>query len=51
MFSFTGLTPAQVERLAAEYSVYMVPNGRANIAGINKHNVEYVAKAIHEVTK
>ncbi|KAK8811322.1 hypothetical protein WA158_003057 [Blastocystis sp. Blastoise] len=51
MFSFTGLTPEQVEALATQYSVYMVPTGRASLSGINTHNVEYIAKAIHEVTK
>ena len=51
MFSFTGLTPEQVERLKNEYRVYILSNGRASISGINTHNVEYIAKAMHEVTK
>ena len=46
MFSFTGLTPEQVDRLATEFGVYAVRNGRICICGLNKKNVAYVAKAI-----
>ena len=49
MFSFTGLTPEQVERLAADYGIYAVKNGRICICGLNTRNVEYVAKSIAEV--
>ena len=49
MFSFTGLTPEQVDRLATEFGVYAVRNGRICICGLNKKNVAYVAKAIATV--
>ncbi|EGG14038.1 aspartate aminotransferase [Cavenderia fasciculata] len=51
MFCFTGLTPEQVDRLASEFHVYLTRNGRISIAGITSKNVEYLAKAIHSVTK
>ncbi len=51
MFSFTGFTPDQIERLKKEYAIYAVGNGRICIAGINNHNVEYVAKAFTAVQK
>ncbi|VEG12447.1 amino acid aminotransferase [Moraxella cuniculi] len=51
MFSFTGLTAAQVARLREEFAVYMVDNGRMCVAGLNNANVEYVANAIAEVLK
>ena len=51
MFAYTGLTKAQVERCIKEYHIYLTMNGRISIAGLNTHNVEYVAKAFHEVTK
>eukprot|EP00123_Amoebidium_parasiticum_P001101 comp12110_c0_seq1/m.6846 comp12110_c0_seq1/g.6846 ORF comp12110_c0_seq1/g.6846 comp12110_c0_seq1/m.6846 type:complete len:435 (-) comp12110_c0_seq1:417-1721(-) len=51
MFCFTGMTPAQVKRLRDEYSVYLTGDGRISIAGITSHNVDYLAKAMHEVTK
>ncbi len=49
MFSFTGLTPEQVDRLATEFGIYAVRNGRICICGLNTRNVEYVAKAIAAV--
>jgi aspartate aminotransferase len=51
MFCYTGLTPEQVDQLTSKYSVYLTRNGRISIAGISSHNVGYLAKAIHEVTK
>ena len=51
MFSFTGFTPDQVERLKKEYGIYAVANGRICIAGLNNHNVQYVAKAFTAVQK
>ncbi|ORZ37884.1 pyridoxal phosphate-dependent transferase [Catenaria anguillulae PL171] len=51
MFCFTGLKPEEVERLKSEFAVYLTKDGRISIAGISSHNVEYLAKAIHEVTK
>lgn len=51
MFSYTGLTPAQVDRLRNDYSIYMVTSGRINIAGLNETNLDYVCKAIADVVK
>jgi len=51
MFSYTGITSAQVDRLRTEYSLYMTQDGRISVAGLNNGNVEEVAKRIHEVTK
>jgi len=45
-FSFS--TVKQVEFLAKNYHIYLLNSGRINICGITTHNVEYVAKAIHE---
>ena len=51
MFSFTGLTPEQVERLQSEFGIYMVSNSRMCVAGLNVSNVDYVANAMAEVLK
>ena len=51
MFSFTGLTKEQVKELREKFHIYLLDSGRANIAGLNEHNIDYVANAIHEVTK
>lgn len=45
MFSYTGLMPGQVERLASEYGIYMPKDGRINVAGLNSENMHYVADA------
>ncbi len=49
MFSYTGLTPAQVQRLRAEDSVYMVGSGRANVAGLDANRLDQLASAIARV--
>ncbi|MCD1127512.1 aspartate/tyrosine/aromatic aminotransferase [Jinshanibacter sp. LJY008] len=49
MFSYTGLTPEQVDRLKHEYAIYLVRNGRMCLTGLNGANVERVAKAFSEV--
>ena len=50
MFCFTGLSPAQVETLKTEWHIYMTKNGRISVAGLNTHNVDWVAKAFNDVT-
>lgn len=49
MFSFTGLTPEQVDRLATEFGIYAVRNGRICICGLNEKNVGYVARSFAAV--
>ncbi|MDN6179702.1 MAG: aspartate/tyrosine/aromatic aminotransferase [Halomonas subglaciescola] len=46
MFSYTGLTPDQVDRLRDEFGIYMVRSGRANVAGFSQQNLPYLARAI-----
>ena len=49
MFSYTGLSPRQVQRLRDEYSVYMVGSGRANVAGLDGERLDQLARAIAQV--
>ena len=51
MFSFTGLTPEQVEKLQSKYGIYMVSNSRMCVAGLNSSNIVYVANAMVDVLK
>jgi aspartate aminotransferase len=51
MFCYTGMTPAQVDRLASEFAIYLTRNGRISIAGITSSNVSYLAQSMHAVTK
>jgi aspartate aminotransferase len=51
MFAYTGLSTAQVDKLQADYSIYMTADGRISIAGLNTHNLDYIADAFHQVSK
>ncbi len=49
MFSYTGMTPAQVDTLREVHGVYMVRSGRICVAGLNTGNVEATAVAMAAV--
>jgi aromatic-amino-acid transaminase len=49
MFSYTGLSATQVDRLKDEFGVYLVRSGRMCVAGLNTHNVERTATAMAAV--
>ena len=49
MFSYTGLSAAQVDRLRDEFGVYLVRSGRLCVAGLNSANVERTAAAMAAV--
>jgi aromatic-amino-acid transaminase len=51
MFSYTGLSAAQVEQLKNEFGIYAVSTGRICLAALNSRNIGYVAKAIATVVK
>jgi len=51
MFCFSGLNPEQVDRLKNEYHIYMTKNGRISMAGVTSKNVQYLAHAMHQVSK
>ncbi len=49
MFSRLGLTPDQVEKLRADYGIYMVGDSRFNVAGLPADGLDDLAKAIAAV--
>ena len=51
MFSYTGLTPEQVNLLKTHYGIYLIGSGRMCLAGLNLNNVDYVADSIAAVLK
>ncbi len=51
MFSFSGLTPEQVEILRQKYSIYIVSSGRINVAGMTAENMDRICQAIAEVLR
>lgn len=49
MFSYSGLSAEQVERLKIEFGIYAVSTGRICVAALNEHNLDAVTQAIVEV--
>ena len=48
MFSYTGLSPAQVENMISKHHIYMTKDGRISLAGLNSAKVDYVAAAMDD---
>jgi aromatic-amino-acid transaminase len=51
MFSYSGLTKAQVLALREQFSIYAIDTGRICVAALNGRNVERVAAAIAQVVR
>ncbi|MHA6494495.1 amino acid aminotransferase [Pseudomonas borbori] len=49
MFSYSGLTAEQVERLKSEFAIYAVGTGRICVAALNTRNLPVVTRAIAQV--
>jgi aromatic-amino-acid transaminase len=50
MFSYSGLSAAQMLQLRTEFGVYGVDSGRICVAALNDGNIAYVTKAIAAVS-
>ena len=46
MFSYTGLSVKQSERMINDHHIYMLKNGRISMSGITTKNVKYLAECI-----
>nr|WP_272494165.1 amino acid aminotransferase [Stenotrophomonas mori] len=51
MFSYSGLSKAQVDALRDDYGIYAVGTGRICVAALNQGNLDYVAKAVCAVSR
>ncbi|WP_430227820.1 amino acid aminotransferase [Paraburkholderia tropica] len=51
MFTYTGLSAEQVDRLKEEFGVYILRSGRMCVAGLNEKNVSVVVDAVGKVLK
>jgi aromatic-amino-acid transaminase len=49
MFSYSGLSKAQMERLRSEFGIYGVDSGRICVAALNERNLDAVVQAIARV--
>ncbi|MCL6710664.1 amino acid aminotransferase [Pseudoxanthomonas sp. z9] len=51
MFSYSGLSKAQVDRLREEYAIYAIGTGRICVAALNSQNIDKVAEAVYAVSR
>ncbi len=51
MFSYSGLSRSQVDRLREEYGIYAVGTGRICVAALSNSNLDYVARAVYDVSR
>lgn len=51
MFSYSGLTPLQVDWLRTQRGIYIVGSGRINVAGITSSNLGTLSAAIAEALR
>ena len=49
MFSFSGLSPMQVDQLKSEHSIYIVGSGRINVAGMSEQRMDWFCDAVASV--
>ena len=51
MFSYSGLSREQVDRLRDEFGIYAVGTGRICVAALSQNNLDYVARAVYAVSR
>jgi aspartate aminotransferase len=49
MFSYLGISAAQVRALREHHHVYMTDDSRMNVAGLRRENLEYFAQSVAQV--
>jgi aspartate aminotransferase len=51
MFSFTGLSEAQVRELRENWHIYMLEDGRVSMSGLNAGNIDHFVCAVDDVVR
>ncbi len=51
MFSYTGLSVKQSEKMVNDFHVYMLKNGRISMSGITKKNIKYIAECMKKAVE
>lgn len=51
MFSMTGFSDEEIQKLQEEYAIYIVKGGRINIAGLQQNQIDKVVSAIVTVVR
>jgi aspartate aminotransferase, mitochondrial len=51
MFAYSGMSKEEVLHMKEKHHIYCTADGRISMAGVTSGNVDYIANAIHDVTK
>lgn len=51
MFTFTGLSPKQVEHMTRKWHIYMTLNGRISMAGLSSRTCSHLADAMDDAVR
>lgn len=51
MFSFSGLSPMQVDELRYKHGIYIVGSSRINVAGMSESRMDYLCNTVASVVK
>lgn len=51
MFSYSRLSPIQIQRLRQQHGVYVVSSGRLCVAGLNRKNLSHVCDSLVQVSR
>mmetsp|Transcript_10048 Transcript_10048/g.18391 ORF Transcript_10048/g.18391 Transcript_10048/m.18391 type:complete len:464 (-) Transcript_10048:244-1635(-) len=51
MFAYSGMSKDEVMELREKHHIYCTLDGRISMAGVTSKNVDYIARAIHDVTE
>jgi len=51
MFSYSGLSQPQMQRLRSEFGIYGLDSGRVCVAAINSRNIDAVVAALARVMR
>jgi aspartate aminotransferase len=51
MFAYSGMSKDEVMSMREKHHIYCTADGRISMAGVTSGNVDYIANAIHDVTK
>jgi aspartate aminotransferase len=51
IFSLSGLNPEQVQKIRKDFGIYMLANGRINVAGLNNQNIDYFTESLLSINE
>lgn len=49
MFSMLPMSPDQIVQLKEQYAIYLLPNGRVNVAGLARERIDYFVTSVLQI--